>query len=165
MIIGILSDTHGHLERTQAACSLIQAHNPEVIVHCGDIGAEGVLIELAAAFDPQSIPVYAVLGNVDVYDSSLISFPDTTCVRVQEWTDFEIGNQRAAVIHGHDSRVYENAITSNAYAYVFTGHTHIRKEEKVGNTRVINPGAVYRAATPGCAVLNTNSEKLTYLNL
>ena len=56
--------------------------------------------------------------------------------------DFELAGKRILVIHGDDGYGLRMAIKSGEYDYVFTGHTHRVRDEKVGNTRVINPGAL-----------------------
>ena len=162
MILGILSDTHGHLARTQQAGNILLEQEASAIIHCGDIGSEAVLIELAAIFDPADIPVHAVLGNVDVYNDDLIHFPETTCIRVQRFAELELGGHAIAIIHGDDYRYFEQAVMSGRFEYVFTGHTHERDDRTVGDTRIINPGAVYRAAELGCATLNLTTGKLRY---
>ena len=49
---------------------------------------------------------------------------------------------------------------------LFTGHTHVARDEQVGHVRVINPGAVYRASIPSCAILDTqDNDSLNYLPL
>ena len=47
MVLGILSDTHGHARRTAAAVRLLEQLGAEAFVHCGDIGSPDVLDELA----------------------------------------------------------------------------------------------------------------------
>jgi predicted phosphodiesterase len=68
MRIGILSETHGHIERTRAAIELLSFENPAKIIHCGDIGSPAVLGELVAVFQPKNVCIHAVLGNVDYPD-------------------------------------------------------------------------------------------------
>ena len=46
MKIGILSDTHGHLTRSLAAIECLLDAGAEMLIHCGDIGSEQILIEL-----------------------------------------------------------------------------------------------------------------------
>ena len=71
MKIGLLSDTHGSLHRTILALRVLLQQQPAVIIHCGDIGSEEVLVELIAACEPARIPIHAVLGNVDWYETVL----------------------------------------------------------------------------------------------
>ena len=56
MLIGLIADTHGYLDpRVPTALKGVQ-----LILHAGDIGAEGVLVALA-----RIAPVTAVAGNND----------------------------------------------------------------------------------------------------
>src|SRR5947209_9590162 len=56
MLIGLIADTHGYLDpRVPPALKGVQ-----LILHAGDIGAEGVLVALASI-----APVTAVAGNND----------------------------------------------------------------------------------------------------
>ncbi len=49
---------------------------------------------------------------------------------------------KIAATHGHLEGVVENLVESREYAYVFTGHSHRRKDEMIRATRLINPGAL-----------------------
>jgi len=165
MNLALLSDTHGHVARTRAAAERLAAANPDVVVHAGDVGKEAVLIELAAVFDPLGIPVHAVLGNVDLYNDEVVNFPSTTCVSVAPTAAFELAGTRIGVIHGHERELLKQWIHSGRYDLIITGHTHRRSDKKIGDTRVVNPGAVYRADVPGCAMLDLKSGDLRYFDL
>jgi hypothetical protein len=54
----------------------------------------------------------------------------------------EVGGVKIAVTHGNQHLKLRELINSGKYAYIFTGHTHRRSNEKIGSTRVINPGAL-----------------------
>jgi predicted phosphodiesterase len=43
--------------------------------------------------------------------------------------------------HSHLPDVLDKMIESQAYDYLFFGHTHVRSSRLVGKTRIINPGA------------------------
>ncbi|HEX6384688.1 MAG TPA: metallophosphoesterase family protein [Anaerolineae bacterium] len=47
-----------------------------------------------------------------------------------------------AATHGHLSGKVEELVRSDHYAFVFHGHSHRRRGETIGRTRVINPGAL-----------------------
>jgi predicted phosphodiesterase len=79
----------------------------------------------------------------------------------------EIGGARIAVAHGHMPALLEELVRSQAYAYVFRGHSHQHGEELVGNTRVINPGALgglHRDQRHIC-VLDLGLAKTTFVNM
>lgn len=164
MLIGILSDTHGDIGRGVRAMDLLLARGAQAVIHCGDIGSEEMLDELAALCEAHAVPLHAVLGNVDDYEPGLRDYRDGT--RVTMWgakADVELGGRRICVMHGHDARGLLAAIASGTYDYVFTGHTHQTYDEREGRTRVINPGAVYRANPPSVALLELSTDTLEFI--
>ena len=162
MKIGILSDTHGDVERTAQAAKMLRHHGATVVVHCGDIGSEGVLTELASQLGLAGIPVHAVLGNVDTPE--LAQFPASAGVTVQtRVAEIESGGKRIAVIHGDDIMRLKDAVVSGHYNYILTGHTHVRSDTRIGTTRVINPGALHQAYPPTVAMLDVETGELTSL--
>lgn len=58
MRIGVISDTHDHLD--PAALQILRQHQVEHILHAGDIGNASILHQLSTV-----APVTAVLGNND----------------------------------------------------------------------------------------------------
>ncbi|MFH0907391.1 MAG: YfcE family phosphodiesterase [bacterium] len=162
MKIGILSDTHGDVERTALAARILKHHGATVVVHCGDIGSEGVLTELSSQLGLAGIPVHAVLGNVDTPE--LARFPASAGVNVQtRMAEIESDGKRIAVIHGDDIMRLKDAVVSGQYNYVLTGHTHLRSDTRIGTTRIINPGALHQAYPPSVAVLDVETGELMSL--
>ena len=54
----------------------------------------------------------------------------------------KLGGIKIAVTHGHLPGKLDQLIRSQRYTFVFHGHTHRKRDEMVGKTRVINPGAL-----------------------
>jgi predicted phosphodiesterase len=107
-----------------------------------------------------------VLGNVDTYDDALANFPESTGVSVEGLSyAVHVGGKPSVLIHGHVRREFDQAVESGNNAYVFTGHTHVPEDRSVGPTRIINPGAVYRASEPSVAVLDDISGQVTWIPL
>ena len=48
MRIGVLSDTHGHVENTLTAVRMLESLEVEAVLHCGDIGSVQIPRLLAA---------------------------------------------------------------------------------------------------------------------
>lgn len=164
MILGILSDTHGDVPRTLRAIEAIKAHQPDHVIHCGDIGSAAVLMELAAGFMEPEVAITCVTGNVDLWEDDLVScWPHLTVAG--RFARLELAGKILGVIHGDEIRRLEQAIRNQAYDYIFTGHTHVRSDDREGRTRIINPGAVHRAREPSCAVLDLARDRLTTLPL
>lgn len=158
MRIGVISDTHGAVENTQRAVRMLESLEVEALLHCGDIGTPEV-VELLKPW-----PAYYVLGNCD-YDQGALAEAigangQTFC---GEFGDVELAGVRIALAHGHDSRRLQSAITSGDYALVCTGHTHKKRCEPIGETLVLNPGAVYRANPHTIAVVELPSLEATHV--
>lgn len=130
MKIGLISDTHGHLEESVfsyfSACSEVW--------HLGDIGTLEVLDQLEARF-----PVRSVYGNIDGHPIR---------VRTQEFAAFQIENKRFLLIHiGAKPPRYTKQVRALLNRYkpdvLICGHSHILKVEQdpKNNLLYINPGA------------------------
>ena len=70
---------------------------------------------------------------------------------------------RCRHVHGDDFSLKKKILLDQDHDYLFLGHTHVRHEERVGKTRVINPGALYRAREKTVALLDTETDKLKFL--
>jgi len=87
-LVGIISDTHGHL-RSEATRAF---QDVDLIIHAGDIGKPEVLESLKAI-----APVHAVRGNMDGLWAH--GLPEAEVVEIGEVSLYVIHD--AAVIHGH----------------------------------------------------------------
>lgn len=164
MNIGILSDSHGNIARTRAAIAALKPFAPVHVIHCGDIGTNAVLDELAAGFADPETPVTCVLGNVDSWEGDL--FSPVPFVKIEgRFARLEMSGKKLGIIHGDEFIRLKSIIAGQEFDYLFTGHTHLRSDEIQGRTRIINPGALHRAAEPGCAVLDLTKNRLVYLDL
>ncbi|HEX5444919.1 MAG TPA: metallophosphoesterase family protein, partial [Pirellulales bacterium] len=59
MLVGVISDTHGHVEFTRSAVRMFESCAVELVIHCGDIGSNEI-VGLFALW-----PAHFVFGNVD----------------------------------------------------------------------------------------------------
>ncbi|HEX2211037.1 MAG TPA: metallophosphoesterase family protein [Longimicrobium sp.] len=126
MKIGIISDTHGLL-RAQVFEAF---EGVEHILHAGDVGDPGILVELAAL-----APVTAVWGNVDGMGIR---------ARVPEVARVELGGVRIAVVHGMQfgSPTPQKVAAAHPDAgLVVFGHSHRPVIQQVGPTLAVNPGS------------------------
>lgn len=166
MRIGLLSDTHGNLSRTRMAIGLLKTHGVDVVIHCGDVGSEEILDELGAGFVRQGIPVHAVLGNVDAWEPGIAGYSMPGGPEVHGGiARLRLGGKEIAVLHGHEERRLLSAIESGDWDFVFTGHTHAAADEKVGSTRVVNPGAIHRTVAPSVAIVDTATSAVQFILL
>lgn len=145
--IGVISDTHGHLDK--------QVHDVfkgvNHILHAGDIGLPWLLLELETI-----APVTAVLGNNDAG----LDYQET------EW--IELDGRRFLIHHIVDPHTPEDQIKrkiirENPDVVVF-GHTHARFCEMISQTLYFNPGYAGKPKfnqERSVAILSCDSEGIT----
>lgn len=158
MRLGVISDSHGHLDYTTQAVRVFEEENVDAIVHCGDIG-EPAVVGLFAG-----LPTHFVFGNVDhdVADLRLaISEAGLSCH--ERFGDIELSGRRIGFIHGDDTGAFLQLIASQDYDLICYGHTHEKELHKEGRTWVLNPGAVYRASPHTVAIVDLDSMDVRHL--
>jgi len=79
--------------------------------------------------------------------------------------DLTFAGKRLALLHGHDGALFHKLAHSGDYAYLIHGHTHVRRDERLGNSRIINPGALHRAKSKSVALLDVATDELRFLEL
>ncbi len=152
MRLGLLSDTHDNLPSLQGAVSAFKERGVEHVLHAGDITTPATL-ERFAGWDTT-----AIFGNNDLDREALLRSAKRAGVNLDNGWEGFLGGIRLAMLHGDNRSRLNRAIVSGHFRLVVTGHTHRLRDELVGNTRVINPGALYRAARHTCVVYDTNTD-------
>ncbi|MDP6467983.1 MAG: YfcE family phosphodiesterase [Pirellulaceae bacterium] len=156
MNLGIVSDTHGHLENTLQAVRMLQSFTVDVVIHCGDIGST----EIPELFTRWSS--HFVFGNVDRDESELraaIEQAGGTCHG--RFGTLELSKLEIAFLHGDDGALFESTVASTDWDLVCYGHTHRAEHHMVNNTLVLNPGAIYRARPHSVTVVSLPTRSVT----
>jgi len=157
MLIGILSDTHGHALAARAGVRLLRDRGARILLHCGDVGGEAVLDELSGG------RVAFVWGNNDLDRLPLANYARLLGLECMDTLgSVEVAGKEIAITHGDDYRVLHRLRTSQKHDYVLFGHTHVPSDERTGRTRMINPGALYRARPKTVALLDLTTDGLIY---
>ena len=149
--LAILSDTHGKHQTVETVLEYLQSRNINRIIHCGDIDDS----ETVWLF--QCFTVDFVFGHCDVDRLSLqqaMHGIGVTCH--QPFGHLELEGKKLAFLHSDDARLMRDLEQSD-FDYLFYGHTHVAKEHQVGETRVINPGALHRANPRSFLILDLPS--------
>ncbi len=159
MKIGIVSDCHGRAKKLRAALEILAGRGVQTVVHCGDV----MTVECIEMLGACGVPAYAVVGNMDRRVSRLEAAAERCGVSFAwEVLEVPIGPERFLVVtHGHDEDVLETLVAGRQFPYVCHGHSHCRRDERIGPVRVINPGALYHPKaphTPTVAVLDTQGD-------
>jgi putative phosphoesterase len=144
VLLGVISDTHGLL-RPEAVKVLAGVSH---IIHAGDIGNPGILVELAAI-----APVTPVRGNMDWGEWAK---------DLRETEVLEVGGVSIYVLHDVD-RLDLNPGAAGFQAVVF-GHTHQPEIRWVDGILYLNPGSAgpVRGSKPvALALLEAGEGRLT----
>ena len=149
MLIGIVSDTHGKTKRLAKAMQILIGNGVETLVHCGDIVSVKCVEQLAT----WPGEVYLVAGNMDrphldeieqAAEANGIHFArNFITVPIED-------DAYLAATHGHLETLMVEWLELERFQYVCHGHTHCRRDEQIGTTRVLNPGALHNPKEPKC---------------
>lgn len=111
-------------------------------------------------------PVYAVWGNCDSDKQSMLRASQNENPNIkfanEVFDTVEIEDRKYFLTHFPE--LAENAAKSLDYDAVFHGHTHYKRDEKIGTVPIINPGklAVYPHDEISCAVFDTETQKTKF---
>jgi uncharacterized protein len=148
MKIAVLSDTHSKHSTVVAALDEAARRGAELILHCGDIA------------DPETVRLFPahthfVFGNCDHdRDAMTRAIEEIGATIQQPFSHIELDGTTIGFVHGDDGALLRDLERSDAFDFLFYGHTHQAREHRSGKTRVINPGALYRAALKTFAILD-----------
>ncbi len=137
MKIGIISDTHDDLRTLAAALQMLREEAVTMVLHCGDLSGPAV-VEALSGFD-----VWISRGNVDHHPELEQTVLETQGKgRLAKRHTLTLDGRTALMLHGNREGELRRLIHAGKYRYLFHGHTHRRRDEQIGSTRVINPGAL-----------------------
>lgn len=159
MLVGIMSDSHGDAAATAQAVALLTRRGARKLFHCGDLCRHAVLDELAGH------DCTFVWGNCDTpspvlrrYVTALgLSWPRCPALAT-------VDGKSIAVYHGHEP-AFAKASHQPGHDYIFYGHTHKYSDHHENRCRFINPGALHRAPLRTVALLDLETDALTFLRI
>jgi len=157
--LGILADTHDHLDRITLAVALLHKQGAEGLLHLGDFVAPFALKGILKF----NGPLFAIFGNNDGEKRGLSKlFPgikDGPCV-------FEIGGRKLGVAHSVEEIPGEYRTTCDG---VFYGHSHSRVHIPAvpGRALELNPGegCGWLTGKPSLAMLDLNTMQAEILEI
>jgi putative phosphoesterase len=142
------------------AVNIFKQRSPALVIHCGDIISPPVLERFAG------LPMKLVYGNNDGERAGLRKKCDELGFdEIQDTLTFEFAGKRFFVNHGTRSSVIEQAALEQSHDYILHGHTHQKRNEQQGKTRIINPGALFSADEYTIAFLNVESGEVEYVEI
>jgi putative phosphoesterase len=157
VIVGILADTHGRHEAAKAAVAILRERGAEFLIHCGDVGSPLVLDQLAglrSAF---------VFGNNDWNHRAMQQYASDLGIQcLGAVGELEMDGKKFVVLHGDNTRLLQELIALQKHDYLLFGHTHVQAQRREGRMRLINPGALHRAAVKTVAMLDTRADAVEF---
>lgn len=160
MKIGILSDTHNDYSNIQKALAIFENHKPDILIFCGD----ATTVESIEWFC--EYPIIYTFGNGDFLTGEIKAY-----LKAYNQLNFAgyvykgvLGGRKIGVTHGHLLNYYDDMINDEQLDYLFSGHTHVRMDKRIGRTRQINPGAIggTRKQSRSIAILDTDTDELIF---
>lgn len=157
-ILGIISDTHGQTPRARRAIELLLHRGATRIIHLGDVGNESILDLLA------SIESTIVFGNCDD-ERALARYAEHLGIHVvHPGAIIEVKSCRIGITHGHIEHVVKDLLGATVDVLLH-GHTHEIRDERVGQTRVLNPGALHRASRYTAMLLDPSTKHAEWIDV
>ena len=152
MKILIISDTHGNINGIRHVLGFAKSQNIGAVIHCGDFATTQDVFEVLRA----NIPLYAVFGNADEARFQEIANALSAAVQKGDTIEFELDNRKIAIAHQPEK--ISSHIQSGKFDAIFHGHLHMSASVKtIGNTLVVNPGALGSTPKPSFAIYDTKT--------
>jgi len=149
MKIGILSDSHGRVGTVREALTELRSRGIDTVLHCGDIDDEPTIRLFAG------LKAHFVFGNCDTDRDELRQVMAEVGATLHEpFGHVTLDGVEIAFVHGDDGTLFRDLERSDAFDFLFYGHTHVAEEHRTGRTRVINPGALQRARVKTFVILD-----------
>ncbi len=162
MKIAVMSDSHDHLGNLEKAVELAGEKGVDALIHCGDLCSPFVIDRLAAFTGP----VHIVFGNNDGdrYTIAVIArkYPNISIHGILG--TIETGEGKIAFTHR--PQFAEGLAYTGEYTAVFHGHTHIGRNERIGNCSLVNPGEIMGLINePGFVIFDLSRGSAEYITL
>lgn len=152
MKIAIFSDTHDNLVTLEQALNWILKEKIKQIIHCGDLANSETLDFILERF-PGRIDL--ARGNMDRPE---LTSADRAVLH-EPHGEIKVDGKKIAFTHFPEKAL--ELAKKNEFDMVFYGHTHKPWEEKIGKTKLVNPGTLagmfYKATF---ATYDTSSDQL-----
>lgn len=157
MKIGIISDSHDHLDNLRRVLGALGEEGVEAALHCGDYCAPFILHDLEGL----GVPVHGVFGNVDGDRHLMTRIADRDLEHVHlhgETAELELGGLRIGA--NHYPALAEGLAHTGRFDLVAYGHTHEAELRRVGDCLLVNPGEIMgRKGNVGYAVVDAEALK------
>ncbi|MDH4028200.1 MAG: metallophosphoesterase [Nitrospirota bacterium] len=138
MKIGIISDSHDHIENISKCVQIFRDRKVDHVLHLGDF----VNPNSVRAF--RGMKLVGIFGNNDGDRFRLVAaFNDIRGELKGDFHEFQQDGLRFACYHGTEPQIKDALIECGRYDVVVYGHTHECMNEMKGRTLALNPGTAH----------------------
>lgn len=138
MAIGIISDTHDNLSNLIYSLEYLREQKVDTIIHCGDLTDQGLISHF------HGFRLIYTFGNCDHANRSIrrkiIKLDQNNFADMSY--EGKLDGKSIFVAHGNEKGQIMDVVRLKSFDYIFSGHTHRRRDETRLTTRLINPGAL-----------------------
>ena len=159
MKIGVTSDTHSNRKFLIKALQHFSERNITNVLHCGDLEDDSLLIEFS------KFQVWLALGNCDDEMKFTQTSQSIPSLHVKRFHELTFDDKSIALLHGDDKGQFKKAVSEQNYDYIIKGHSHRFEDYSIKRSRILNPGALFRAAIYSIAVLDLSEDTWTKIEL
>lgn len=163
MKVGIMSDSHDHLDNIRKAVEALNGTGVGFVLHAGDFVAPFVANELQKLM----CPLLGVFGNNDGERIGLQNRFKSFGAEIKVQPAFvELGGKKFVIVHEHD--LVDSLAESGKFDVVVYGHTHKADIRKASNgCLIVNPGEVcgWLTGKPTIAILDTETMEAVLVEL
>lgn len=137
-MIGIISDTHDNVPAVIRIVKFFKRKKLDFVIHLGDFIAPKTVTFFSG------LKVKFIQGNCDGdIETTKKKIRSINCEFLGDFAELKVKGKKIAIFHGKPPEKLDSIIQSQKYDYVLHGHYHKKRDEKIGKTRVINPGSFY----------------------
>lgn len=136
--VGIVSDTYDNREGLKLLLNRLLVSGARWLFHCGGLGS-AALVDLLKPWQ-----VYIVAGEKERDRAAIENALQKARLQANLPTELTltIEGVRIGLCRGDNLSLVNRWARSGEFDYIFHGHTLRRRDEMLGRTRVINPGAL-----------------------
>jgi putative phosphoesterase len=164
MLLGVFSDVHDNLANLHKALKVFKDNQVQSLIFCGDFCSPIPARVMGGEFQGD---IHVVFGNGDgdrftISHIAKSQFPNLKLHG--EHAELEFNGVKVAVTH---YPFYGRALARTGdYQAVFSGHTHVQSEERLGDCLWLNPGEILGwQGTATCALYDTDTNSATIVTL
>ncbi len=138
MKIGLISDSHDHIDNIRKAVQVFKDRGVSLVIHAGDIVSPPALKPF------EGMRFAGIFGNNDGEQIGLMkTFGKLGGELGGDFLALREDGLAIAVYHGTVPELTQALVACGKYDLVITGHTHKRVNERVGASLLLNPGSAH----------------------